>query len=367
MSHAKVHVVHELVRRGLLDRTELVDGGVTVVDSTSRHRNSQVIRKAGGGYFVKEAIPTQTMSLQTLMREASTYAIVQNGNGPLASLAAIMPRYHLWDPQQRLLVLELLSSAETLGAQIRRTSTFSPASAADFGRALATYHGQAAGNAMSTLGQLFPRSLPWALTFSQQSAGAMQGLSGANNQMFSLIQRYPNFPARLDALQKTWRRDTLIHGDLKFENLMLSYASGTDAPAGIRVVDWEVADVGDPRWDVGSMLQSWLSYWIFSMPADGSVTGVEQLAAQAQYPLEAMRPAIHAFWRAYTDTMRVSDGAERELLDTCISFGAARMVQTVFESMYQSPQLTPHAIFMLQVSLNILEQPSAAVAELLVM
>jgi hypothetical protein len=367
MSHAKVHVVHELVRRGLIDKTELVDGGVTVVDSTSRHRNSQVIRKSGSGYFVKEAIPTQTMSVQTLMREASTYAIVQNGNGPLASLAAIMPRFHVWDPQQRLLVLELLSSAETLGAQIRRTSTFSPASAADFGRALATYHGQAAGSATSALGQLFPRSLPWALTVSQQSAGAMQGLSGANSQMFSVIQRYPNFPARLDALQKTWRRDTLIHGDLKFENLMLSYANGPDAPAGIRVVDWEVADVGDPRWDVGSMLQSWLTYWIFSMPADGSVTGAEQLAARAQYPLEAMRPAIHAFWRAYTDTMRVSDGAARELLDTCISFGAARMVQTVFESMYQSPQLTPHAIFMLQVSLNILEQPTDAVAELLVM
>jgi hypothetical protein len=80
-----------------------------------------------------------------------------------------------------------------------------------------------------------------------------------------------------------------------------------------------------------------------------------------------MRPAIHAFWRAYTETMQVNDGAARELLDTCISFGAARMVQTVFESMYQLPQLTPHAIFMLQVSLNVLEQPTSAVAELLVM
>jgi len=64
MSHAKVHVVHELVRRGLLDRTELVDGGVTVVDSTSRHRNSQVIRKAGGGYFVKEAIQSPQMNFR---------------------------------------------------------------------------------------------------------------------------------------------------------------------------------------------------------------------------------------------------------------------------------------------------------------
>ena len=344
MSHAKIHVIYELVRRGLIDKTELVDGGVTVVDSTSRHRNSQVIRKTGGGYFVKEAIPTQAMSVQTLMREASTYAIVQHGDGPLASLAAIMPRFHVWDPQQRLLILELLPSAETLGAQIRRTNTFSPDFAADFGRALASYHGHAAGSLTSSaLGHLFPRSVPWALTVPQQGTDASPGLSGANTQMFSIIRRYPNFPARLDALQKTWRRDTLIHGDLKFENLMLSYADGPESPAGIRVVDWEVADVGDPRWDVGSMLQSWLTYWIFSMPSDGSVTDPEQLAARAQYPSEAMRPAIHAFWRAYAQTMQVGDGAARELLDTCISFGAARMVQTVFESMYGCPssRLTP--------------------------
>jgi hypothetical protein len=48
-----------------------------------------------------------------------------------------------------------------------------------------------------------------------------------------------------------------------------------------------------------------------------------------------------------------------------MSFGAARMIQTVFEAMYQMTQLTPHAIFMLQVSLNILEEPRAAVGELL--
>jgi aminoglycoside phosphotransferase (APT) family kinase protein len=179
------------------------------------------------------------------------------------------------------------------------------------------------------------------------------------------MQRYPNFPKRLDALQATWRRDTLIHGDMKFENCVVTAGNGGGNSVSIKVVDWEIADLGDPRWDVGSMLQSWLTYWIFSMPADGTVTDSDQLAARAQYPLERMQPAIRAFWKTYATTLGVSGQQERDLLDTCMSFGGARMVQTVFEAMYQMTQLTPHAIFMLQVSLNILEEPRAAVTELL--
>jgi len=366
VNHSKTHVLDELIRRGLLPKSAIMDGDVVIVDSTSRHRNALVIRRGGPGYFVKEAIPTQPMSLQTLMREASTYAYVQQADGALAPLAALMPRFHLFDPLQHLLVLELLPGAENLGAHARRTQQFSEALSAEFGRALATYHRRAAGKVTAAShGRLFPGTIPWALTLSHQAESSIANLSAANAQMLSLIKRYPDFPKRLDALQASWRRDTLIHGDLKFENCVVSYPDGPDKPGHIKVVDWEIADVGDPRWDVGSMLQSWLSYWIFSMPADGTTTDPAQLAMRAQFPLESMQPAIRAFWRQYADTMEVRDEAARDLLDTCAAFGAARMVQTVFESMYQMPQLTPHAIFMLQVSLNVLTEPRGAVSELL--
>jgi thiamine kinase-like enzyme len=366
VNHSKTHVLDELVRRGLLPKSAIMDGDLVVADSTSRHRNALVIRRGAPGYFVKEAIPTQSMSLQTLMREAATYAHVQQANGALAPLAALMPRFHLFDPQQHLLVLELLPDAENLSTHARRTQQFSETLSAEFGRALATYHRRAAGTlTMASHGHIFPGAIPWALTLSRQAESSIANISGANTQMLSLIKRYPDFPRRLDALQAGWRRDTLIHGDLKFENCVVFYPDGPDGAPKIRVVDWEIADIGDPRWDVGSMLQAWLCFWIFSMPADGAVTDPSQLAARAQFPIERMQPAMRAFWRAYAETMEITGTAARDLLDTCAAFGAARMVQTVFESMHQMPQLTPHAIFLLQVSLNVLEQPRAAVSELL--
>ena len=80
-----------------------------------------------------------------------------------------------------------------------------------------------------------------------------------------------------------------------------------------------------------------------------------------------MQPAIRAFWNSYA----AASGVKARRNANCSTLHQLRRSQTiepeVFESMYQMTQLTPHAIFMLQVSLNILEEPRAAVAELLAM
>jgi hypothetical protein len=76
-----------------------------------------------------------------------------------------------------------------------------------------------------------------------------------------------------------------------------------------------------------------------------------------------MQPAIAAFWNAYV-TARAAEMEPAALLERCVTYGAARMIQTVFEAMYASPALTPHAVMLLQVSLNVLESPQDAIREL---
>jgi outer membrane protein assembly factor BamD (BamD/ComL family) len=72
-----------------------------------------------------------------------------------------------------------------------------------------------------------------------------------------------------------------------------------------------------------------------------------------------MHPAIRAFWRAYWNGAGL-DPAEASFLERCVKFAAARMIQTVYEHLYQSVQLTPSALALLQVSLNMLNRPSEA-------
>ena len=104
--------------------------------------------------------------------------------------------------------------------------------------------------------------------------------------------------ALLDAIGAEWRFDSLIHGDMKWDNVLVF-----PTPAGLdfRIVDWEMADCGDAGWDVGAVLQSFFSVWIMSMPI-GSGLPPEAYIGMASQPLEAMRPVLKAFWQSYAST-----------------------------------------------------------------
>jgi hypothetical protein len=45
-----------------------------------------------------------------------------------------------------------------------------------------------------------------------------------------------------------WRPVTLIHGDLKHDNVLIA------SDGGVAVVDWEMARIGDPAWDLAGLM-----------------------------------------------------------------------------------------------------------------
>jgi hypothetical protein len=65
------------------------------------------------------------------------------------------------------------------------------------------------------------------------------------------------------------------------------------------------------------------------------------------------------------DARELDRRAAAALLTLSMKFGAARMIQTAYEYMQYSPQISPNALCLLQVSFNILKTPSQAVTDLL--
>ncbi|MGH7212528.1 MAG: hypothetical protein ACREF1_13835, partial [Acetobacteraceae bacterium] len=137
-------------------------------------------------------------------------------------------------------------------------------------------------------------------------------------------------------------------------------------PSGLdfRIVDWEMADFGDAGWDVGAVLQSFLAMWILSMPIASGLPPEAYIGMAAQ-PLEAMRPVLSAFWQAYAATRGFTAEQARRELERCMRFGAARLVWAAIEQRLYAPQLDVAAAALLQVSLNVLQDPPRAVQELL--
>jgi hypothetical protein len=133
--------------------------------------------------------------------------------------------------------------------------------------------------------------------------------------------------------------------------------------ADLKLIDWELACLGDPRWDIGSALGNYLSLWLQSIPITG-VASLSQSAEMAKCPLSRIQPAIRACWDTYvTRRGLVGEAAERLLVET-VGFAAARLIQTAYEAAQGSNWLTTGSVLHLQVALNMLTSPREAVTHL---
>jgi thiamine kinase-like enzyme len=360
------NVCYYLLERGLLSTESVVDGDLLVVEVTRRNRNFKIIRQHARSFFLKQIQNWEPQAIASLQREATCYWLAQTGV-ELKPLAALMPAYCLYDPARHIVVTELLSEGENLSDYHRRSGQFPTEAARQLGEALGTYHRETGGKLKESLqNSVFPKQVPWILSANQQNAHLVQALSAGNAELLKIVQKYPEFHQALDEMRHQWRTDALIHGDIKWDNCVLCSSSNGNGQKVLKIVDWELADVGDACWDIGAVFQAYLSFWILSIPVYPGFTSA-QLLKQAQFPLEAMVPAMHSFWNAYVATRRVTEVDAPGLLERCVKYGAARMIQTAYEYLQYSAQVTPQVLSLLQVSLNILKDPRDAVFHLLEM
>jgi hypothetical protein len=342
----------------------VVNGDFQVVDYRRRNRNFKIIRRNYPSYFVKQVQSMEAEPVSTLQREANCYWLAQTQAG-FAPLARIMPKYVGYDPARHVLIIELLAGAETLSEYYRRLGGLPETTSASLGKLIGGYHREPGVWIMdSQHNSLFARAIPWILSIHQMRPEYFRPLSGGNAQLLQLVQSYPEFHETLDALRSEWQVNSLLHGDMKWENCLVQSRGGGRDGETLKLIDWEMADLGDACWDAGALLQNFLVFWTLSLPLEAH-TNPAQAVHFAQFPLDRMQPAIRSFWRAYTGVMELDTAQSRDLLLRSVRFGAARMIQSAFECLYFSPQMTPQAICLLQMSLNILQDPARATKTLL--
>jgi hypothetical protein len=352
------NLAYYLMDRGLLGADEIVAGNFTVVDASRRNRNYKAIRTNAPGLFVKQMRDMQTDAMLTLKREAACYELASD----VPALSRLMPRLISYDESRHTLVLELLPDAESLLAYHGRNKSFPVEIGRMLGEGLGVYHSQAGALLENAkLKTLLQRYTPAILTLSRGGHEMLGHFGRIGPAVSALLQQHRDFEGLLDALGAEWRFDSLIHGDMKWDNVLVFPA---DEGLDFRIADWEMADFGDAAWDVGAVLQSFLSAWIMSMPI---VAGAppETYVGMAQQPLDAMRPVLKAFWQTYSATRGFDDAQQERELERCMRFGAARLVWSAIEQRMYVSQVDPTAAALLQVSLNVLKDPPRAVKDFL--
>lgn len=76
----------------------------------------------------------------------------------------------------------------------------------------------------------------------------------ASPPLLPVLRRMAASPAIVAGTRRAraaWRRVCLVHGDLKHDNLLVARA---DNETSLTLIDWEMARLGDPAWDLAALL-----------------------------------------------------------------------------------------------------------------
>jgi hypothetical protein len=350
-----------LLHRGMISAASIVDGDLRVVDASRRNRNFKIIKERGPCYLLKRGVGQD--GIATVAHESTVYQFLGAMPGHV-NFQRYLPRYYGYDENERILILELLGDAQDFREYHRQGSYFSITSAAALGLALSKLHRLTSTARNRNQFSGFFGRMPWALTVHRPGLSIFRDISSANLELIRILQNAAEFPQMLDELRAGWRVDSFIHHDIKWDNCLVFAPSNSKRKTGLKIIDWEFADLGDSCWDAGAVFSNYLSFWLFSIPVAGEEPP-DRFLELAQYPLEHMQPAIRAYWQAYVRGMSLDAAQSGEWLVRAVKYAAARLVQTGFEQMQHSTRLTGNLICLLQLSSNIMQRPQEAIAHLL--
>jgi Phosphotransferase enzyme family len=354
-----------LLEFGLVNPAWVIDGELTVSSAARRNRNLRVEGPKGTGFLIKQPDDWAAGGYRTLRSEAAFYAFCQE-EPAAAAMRRIVPYLSYFEPDSPLLALELVPNAATLWAYYQAPEV----------KDLPVDVAHAVGHTLGTAHQIFrqrelldhPRlawlstAVPWVMTVHKPVPELLASLSPANVQTIHLLQSNQGLAVRLDRLRQEWRHDTLIHGDVKSDNILV-WRSAHDANIEIRLADWEMVQRGDPAWDLAGALQDCIDFWLSSMPLSDEMP-MQKRVARAGYPLHVVQRSIRSLWSGYCAATAPSHREAENLLRRAVESSAARMIQTAYEISYHSPELLPRSVVLLQVGANILAEPERARVEL---
>lgn len=346
-------LVRRLIALGLLEVDDVVDGRLELRDLSARNHGILVTVREGSSYFLKEGADADGAA--AVARERSRYRELH------ADAAAFGSFLLSWRdlPSVNALVLEGLPRARDLHEHHRQLRRFPVELGGQLGRALGLLHHERRVDPVDDPGG----PPPWVLAINRPSLDDLREVGPATMLLLEIIQGEVGLTEELDRLRSEWRSESLIHGDVRWANVLVEHPDA--AAPGIRLIDWELASGGDPAWDLGCAMSSYLSFWIFSIPETTEPLDSRELARLAECPLEEMWASVGQCWSEYVACAGHGDRWLADGFGRMMRYSAARLLQIAFESSFESETLDRRVVLHVQLAANIMARPEASARDLL--
>ncbi len=178
-------------------------------------------------------------------------------------------------------------------------------------------------------------------------------------QFFKLYQRFPSLSQAIIDLGNSITPSCLVHNDLKLNNILLDLNWQAPQSRVIKLIDWERANWGDPAFDLGCILGSYLEIWLDSLVI-GNALSINESLQLATTPLESLQPSLSILVQSYLVVFSDIIIARPDYLDRVIQFTGLALIQRVEITIDEDRIFGNRGILMLQVAKQLLCTPQTA-------
>ena len=317
-----------------------------------RNRNLRVLGGPGHRYFLKQAPRGETGPDGPLAVEAALYRWAA-ADPAAAGLRPVLPSLRRWDSERSILVLDLAPSTQPVSDDA--PAEYQAAMRRLLAEALAACHRLPADGTAPP--SFLPAAAPWIFDLALPVPAMLRELAPAQLSLIQALQAAPDAVEALERLRDEWRPTRLIHGDIKWNNVLVRLDGGL--PAGIVLVDWELAQLGDPAWDVGAVLHAFILDAVLELePAKG--TGPGEVGLLLGGAMSRLHPAHREFLTRYAAAAELTPAKADHLRARLPANVAARLIKTAFEWGQGEAHLPRRAAAIHQLGINMLRHPRTA-------
>lgn len=186
-------------------------------------------------------------------------------------------------------------------------------------------------------------------------------------KFFALYQRYDSLGKAIAELVTLFKPSCLTHNDLKLNNILLhndweqaiSKAEQSNNSI-IRLIDWERGAWGDPAFDLGMLIASYLQIWLSSLVVSKSID-VEESLRLAITPLDVLQPSIAALTKAYLGNFPEIIERRPDFLRRVVQFSGLALIQQIQAMLQYQKSFGNTGICMLQVAKTLLCRPEQSI------
>jgi aminoglycoside phosphotransferase (APT) family kinase protein len=298
-------VIARLIRVGAVDPARALTEGLACIPCGRSHA---VLRVELGGQ------PVLSVKLFGAPRgetegTAAAELLVRDLARKVPALAALVPDGHdSGDPH--LLIAQWVAGKPAWEAEQEAApdlATGLPMLSARLVPLLATMH-RATARYLRDQANAIDRRVPWILRLVDGDSPTELWSNPVIADVMAQILARPELVAGLRRARAAWRPVGLIHGDCKLDNVII----GDDD--AIRLIDWEMARLGDPAWDLAA-----LSHRLLIDQGEGAAAHLTQLAkdyaravAVPAQPIALRVPLYGAAWTLMSVLQFRSTAAELE-------------------------------------------------------